>query len=105
MPTQKIGRAVETNLAMPLARSTTQTIGRATELDTALPITAVGGAVAATAMIGVGLQMMVGPPPPEPGYHLEHGHHDVFGGAIVFGIAVAALHTTVRAYLDARGDV
>lgn len=60
---------------------------------------------AATAMIGVGLKMMLAPPTPEPGYHLAHGHHDVVGGAVVFGLGVAALYASFRAFLDAKDIV
>jgi hypothetical protein len=52
---------------------------------------------AATAMIGVGLQMMVQPPGPEPGYHLTHEHHDLIGGGLIVGVGVAALYATFRA--------
>jgi hypothetical protein len=52
---------------------------------------------AATAMIGVGLPMVVQAPGPEPGYHLAHDHHDLIGGGLIVGVGVAALYATFRA--------
>jgi hypothetical protein len=54
-------------------------------------------AAAATAMIGVGLPMMVQLPGPEPGYHLVHDHHDLVGGGLMVGVGFAALYATLRA--------
>lgn len=59
-------------------------------------------AVGLMAVAGVQLQTTSTVGAPEPGYHLEHDHGDIVGGAIFFGFAVAAAITTIRAAIDAK---
>jgi hypothetical protein len=49
----------------------------------------------ATGVAGLYAAGQVLVPAPEPGYHVQHDHADVLGGAI-FGIGAAAAVVTVR---------
>jgi hypothetical protein len=101
--TRTIGPAVEVSKAMPITPAKSKTIGPAVEVDTAMPLVALGGAAAAgTVMMVAGLRTMIGPQPPETGYHLQHDHHDVIGGAIVFGLGAAIVFTTLRVMVDPK---
>jgi hypothetical protein len=59
---------------------------------TAITALAAGG----TAMVGVGLKMMVGPRAPEPGYHLEHRYYDFVTGGLMVGCGVVGLTVAAR---------
>ena len=58
---------------------------------------AAAGALGASAMIGVGLRLIVQPAGGEPGYHLTLDPPDLVGGGLTVGLGVAALYATFRA--------
>ena len=59
-------------------------------------VRAIAAAAGGTAMVGVGLKMMIGPPAPDAGYHLEHKYYDFVTGGLMFGCGVVGLAYAAR---------
>jgi hypothetical protein len=85
---KSIGQAVEYDVALPLGRKKTVTLGQAVEHDTALPITAVVGSAIAYVTVQT---TVVHVPPPEPAFHVAHGHEDFVAGGAEVALVLATL--------------